>query len=50
MSIDYLAYFGIAKETAQRGGTVIEVGTDGSFDCYGLRLVDKKEIRAIGDF
>ena len=50
MSIDYLAYFGIAKKTAQRGGTVIEVGTDGSFDCYGLRLVDKKEIRAIGDF
>ena len=50
MSIDYLAYFGIAKETAQRGGTVIEISPDGSFDCYGLRMIDKKEIRKIGDF
>jgi 3',5'-cyclic AMP phosphodiesterase CpdA len=44
MSIDYLAYSGIASKTAQRGGTVITVQTDGSFDCYGLRLVDKEII------
>lgn len=44
LSIDYLAYSGIYKETEQRGGTVITVKTDGSFDCYGLRLVDKKII------
>lgn len=50
LSIDYLAYPGITKKTAQRGGTVITVSTDGSFDCYGLRMIDKKEIRAIGDF
>lgn len=40
MSIDYLAYAGIAKETAQRGCTIITTKTDGTFDCYGLRLVD----------
>lgn len=33
MSVDYLAYPGIYKEHAQRGCTVIEVKTDGSFDC-----------------
>ena len=41
MSIDYLAYFGIAKKTAQRGCTMITIKTDGSFDCFGYRLVDK---------
>lgn len=50
LSIDYLAYFGIAKETAQRGGTVITITPEGEFDCYGLRMVDKKEIRKLGDF
>lgn len=50
MSIDYLAYFGIAKKTAQRGGTVIEIAPDGTFDCYGLRMLGKKEIRKQGDF
>ncbi|MDR2090856.1 MAG: metallophosphoesterase [Clostridiales bacterium] len=40
MSIDYLAYPGIYKQTAQRGGTVILTSADGSFDCYGLRMVD----------
>lgn len=41
MSIDYLAYAGIYKQVEQRGGTVITVSSDGSFDCYGLRLHDK---------
>jgi hypothetical protein len=41
LSIDYLAYPGIHKQVAQRGGTVITTATDGSFDCYGLRLYDK---------
>lgn len=41
MSIDYLAYAGIDKQTDQRGGTVITTKADGSFDCYGFRLVDK---------
>jgi 3',5'-cyclic AMP phosphodiesterase CpdA len=40
LSIDYLAYYGIAAKTAQRGCTVITVKTDGAFDCYGLRLSD----------
>ncbi|MDR3216339.1 MAG: metallophosphoesterase [Clostridiaceae bacterium] len=44
MSIDYLAYVGIAKKTAQRGGTVITTLPDGSFDCYGLRYVDMERI------
>ena len=44
LSIDYLAYFGIAKETAQRGCTIIEVGTDGNFDCYGYQLSTDKII------
>jgi len=50
LSIDYLAYFGIAKKTAQRGGTVIEINPDSTFDCYGVRLLDKHEIRKIGDY
>lgn len=41
MSIDYLAYFGIAKKTAQRGCTMITISPDGNFDCFGYRLVDK---------
>jgi hypothetical protein len=40
MSIDYLAYPGIYKKVAQRGGTVILTKADGSFDCYGLRMYD----------
>ena len=31
MSIDYLAYVGIAKEIEQRGGTEIKISADGSF-------------------
>ncbi len=41
MSIDYLAYFGIAKNTWQRGCTMITVTPAGTFDCYGYRLADK---------
>lgn len=50
LSIDYLAYFGIAKKTAQRGGTIITVRPDSSFDCYGVRMLDKHEIHEVGDF
>lgn len=31
MSIDYIAYIGIAKEIEQRGGTEIKISPDGSF-------------------
>lgn len=50
LSIDYLAYFGIAKKTAQRGGTVITVNPDSTFDCYGVRMIDKHEIHTVGDY
>ena len=50
MSIDYLAYFGIVKKTAQRGGTVIEVEPDGSFVSYAKRMIDGKEYRTPTDF
>lgn len=50
LSIDYLAYFGIAKKTAQRGGTVIEVEPDGTFVSYAKRMIDGKEYRTAGDF
>ncbi len=33
MSVDYLAYPGIYKEHLQRGCTVIEIESDGAFDC-----------------
>ncbi len=33
MSIDYLAYSGISKLKNQRGGTLISIKDDGSFDC-----------------
>ena len=36
MSIDYLAYPGIYKKTAQRGGTLIVTKVDGSFDVSPL--------------
>lgn len=50
LSIDYLAYFGIVKKTAQRGGTVIEIKPDGSYVSYAKRLIDGKEYRKPGDF
>ncbi len=42
MSIDYLAYIGIKKKHTQRGGTIIEIGDDGSFDVKPLPLDDIK--------
>ncbi len=38
MSIDYLAYSGIKKKHTQRGGTLIDVYDDGSFDVSLLPL------------
>ncbi len=38
MSIDYLAYAGIYKQTAQRGGTIITIANDGSIDIAQERL------------
>ncbi|MDR2046987.1 MAG: metallophosphoesterase [Clostridiales bacterium] len=40
MSIDYLAYPGIYKKVAQRGGTVILIQPNGEFSCFGRRLFD----------
>lgn len=40
MSIDYLAYYKIAKKHTQRGGTIIEIADDGSFDVKLLPLDD----------
>lgn len=42
MSIDYLAYIGIKKKHTQRGGTIIEINDDGSFDVKMLPLSDIK--------
>lgn len=38
MSIDYLATFGIARETKQRGGTLITIHNDGSTDICQVPL------------
>ena len=38
MSIDYNAYKGIAKRNTQRGGTIIEINDDASFDVKMLPL------------
>lgn len=40
MSIDYLAYVGIKKKHTQRGGTIIILNSDGSFDVELLPLDD----------
>ncbi len=40
MSIDYLAYIGIYKQYEQRGGTVITVSPDGSFDIKAEPLLE----------
>ena len=40
MSVDYLAYKGIKKRHTQRGGTIIEIYDDGSFDTKMLPLDD----------
>ncbi len=42
MSIDYLAYSGIAKLGSQRGCTVITVKPDGSFDCVAENYYQDK--------
>ena len=39
MSIDHLAYIGIENEHEQRGGTIITIGTDGSFELKQEPLV-----------
>jgi hypothetical protein len=40
MSIDYIAYVPTLKWKTQRGGTIIEINNDGSFDVTPLPLVD----------
>lgn len=40
MSIDYLAMPGIEKETRQRGGTLITLHQDTSFEIEQIRLID----------
>lgn len=40
MSIDYLAYIGIKKKFTQRGGTLIDIYDDGTFDVKLLPLND----------
>jgi hypothetical protein len=44
LSIDYNAYVGIYKKTAQRGGTVITTKRNGEYEAYGLRMVDHQKI------
>jgi len=43
-SIDYLAYYGVvpgfSKSTWQRGGTLIEIDVDGSFEVTPITLID----------
>lgn len=41
-SIDYLAYSGISKIGTQRGCTIIDAKTDGSFDCLGSNYYQDK--------
>lgn len=43
MSIDYIAYVPTLKWNTQRGGTIIEINDDGSFEVTPLPLVDIKE-------
>lgn len=47
MSIDYLAYVGIKKRVTQRGGTLITVNADGSWDTkplpFDVRQKGKRE-------
>ena len=44
MSIDYLAYSTIWKETKQRGCTVITYGSDGSFECTAENYYQDKYV------
>lgn len=45
MSIDYYAYTGIRKKKTQRGGTIIEINKNGTFDVSMLPLVDIEKER-----
>lgn len=40
MSIDYLAMLGISKRTQQRGGTLVTLHQDSSFDIQQIKLTD----------
>ncbi len=40
LSIDYLAYVGIAKKTEQRGGTIIDVKPNGTLELAQKKLID----------
>lgn len=40
MSIDYFAYFNAYLKRGHRGGTLITVRADGSFDCEQLELIE----------
>lgn len=37
MSMDFNAYYGIARQTKQRGGSLIEVAADGSFEIVQIK-------------
>ncbi len=41
-SIDYIAYSGISKIGSQRGCTIIDAKTDGTFDCAGSNYYQDK--------
>ncbi len=41
-SVDYLAYIGISKIGSQRGCTIIDAKTDGTFDCTGSNYYQDK--------
>lgn len=45
MSIDYLAMPGIDKDTKQRGGTLITLHKDSSYDIKQIRLTDIQKNR-----
>ncbi|MDR2090218.1 MAG: metallophosphoesterase [Clostridiales bacterium] len=47
MSIDYLAYIGIRKKNTQRGGTLIEIFDDASFDVRHIPLFDDCPMKKI---
>ena len=40
MRIDYLAMPGIENDTAQRGATLITIGSDSSFNIKQVKLTD----------
>lgn len=48
MSIDYLAMPGIDKDTKQRGGTLITLHKDSSYDIKQIRLTDIQNKSSVG--